>query len=144
MVDSQFAPLADKIAAAIKQISDGRIRFLINTHVHGDHTGGNEAIGKTGAVLMAREHLRERLAKPAPGANGQPGAPGAARGAAGRHLRRACDDSHGRRGCAADSRPGGPHRRRHDGLFPQATDHDRRLLPLDRNTRTSIAATADR
>jgi glyoxylase-like metal-dependent hydrolase (beta-lactamase superfamily II) len=75
MVDSQFAPLADKIAAAIKQISDGRIRFLINTHVHGDHTGGNEAIGKTGAVLMAREHLRERLAKPAPGANGQPGAP---------------------------------------------------------------------
>ena len=75
MVDSQFAPLADKIAAAIKQISDGRIRFLINTHVHGDHTGGNEAIGKAGAVLMAREHLRERLAKPAPGANGQPGTP---------------------------------------------------------------------
>ena len=75
MVDAQFAPLADKIAAAIKQISDGHIRFLINTHVHGDHTGGNEAIGKTGAVLMAREHLRERLAKPAPGANGQPGVP---------------------------------------------------------------------
>jgi cyclase len=75
MVDAQFAPLADKIAAAIKQISDGRIRFLINTHVHGDHTGGNEAVGKTGAVIMAREHLRERLAKPAPGANGQPGVP---------------------------------------------------------------------
>src|SRR6185436_20348322 len=45
MVDSQFAPLGDKIVAAIKQISDGRIRFLINTHVHGDHTGGNENIG---------------------------------------------------------------------------------------------------
>jgi len=76
MVDAQFAPLADKIAAAIKEISNGgRVRFLINTHVHGDHTGGNEAIGKTGAVIMAREHLRERLAKPAPGANGQPGAP---------------------------------------------------------------------
>lgn len=75
MVDAQFAPLADKIAAAIKQISDGRVRFLINTHVHGDHTGGNEAVGKTGAVIMAREHLRERLAKPAPGANGQPGVP---------------------------------------------------------------------
>jgi glyoxylase-like metal-dependent hydrolase (beta-lactamase superfamily II) len=75
MVDAQFAPLADKIAAAIKQISDGRVRFLINTHVHGDHTGGNEAVGKTGAVIMAREHLRERLVKPAPGANGQPGAP---------------------------------------------------------------------
>ena len=42
MVDAQFAPLSDKIVAAIKQISDGRIRFLVNTHVHGDHTGGNE------------------------------------------------------------------------------------------------------
>src|SRR5262245_15839613 len=41
MVDAQFAPLSDKIAAAIKQISDGRIRFLVNTHVHGDHTGGD-------------------------------------------------------------------------------------------------------
>src|SRR6202161_3500985 len=42
MVDAQFAPLTEKIVAAIKQISDGRIRFLVNTHVHGDHTGGNE------------------------------------------------------------------------------------------------------
>src|SRR5215831_19368390 len=39
MVDAQFAPLSEKIMAAIKQISDGRIRFLVNTHVHGDHTG---------------------------------------------------------------------------------------------------------
>ena len=46
MVDAQFAPLSDKIVAAIKQISDGRIRFLINTHVHGDHTGGNENIAQ--------------------------------------------------------------------------------------------------
>jgi cyclase len=75
MVDSQFAPLGDKIVAAIKQISDGRVRFLINTHVHGDHTGGNENIGKLGAVLLARENLRARLAKPAPQANGQPGVP---------------------------------------------------------------------
>src|SRR6266542_177496 len=62
MVDSQFAPLGDKIVAAIKQISDGRIRFLINTHVHGDHTGGNENIAKQGATIMARENLRARLA----------------------------------------------------------------------------------
>src|SRR5882672_10268626 len=75
MVDSQFAPLGDKIVAAIKQISDGRIRFLINTHVHGDHTGGNENIGKQGATIVARENLRARLAKPAPLANGQPGVP---------------------------------------------------------------------
>ena len=75
MVDAQFAPLSDKIVAAIKQISDGRIRYLINTHVHGDHTGGNENIGKAGATIFARENLRVRLMKPAPLANGQPGVP---------------------------------------------------------------------
>jgi glyoxylase-like metal-dependent hydrolase (beta-lactamase superfamily II) len=75
MVDSQFAPLSDKIIAAIKQISDGRIRFLINTHVHGDHTGGNENIAKTGATIFARENLRARLMKPAPAASGQPTPP---------------------------------------------------------------------
>ena len=75
MVDAQFAPLSDKIIAAIKQVSDGRIRFLVNTHVHGDHTGGNENIAKTGATILARENLRARLAKPAPQANGQPGVP---------------------------------------------------------------------
>src|SRR5437867_6425066 len=75
MVDAQFAPLGDKIVAAIKQISDGRIRLLINTHVHGDHTGGNENIAKQGATILARENLRARLLKPAPGAGGQPGTP---------------------------------------------------------------------
>src|SRR4029453_9535193 len=75
MVDAQFAPLSDKIVAAIKQISDGRIRFLVNTHVHGDHTGGNENIGKLGATIMARENLRARLVKPAPRAGRQPSAP---------------------------------------------------------------------
>jgi glyoxylase-like metal-dependent hydrolase (beta-lactamase superfamily II) len=70
MVDAQFAPLTDKIVAAIKQISDGRIRFLVNTHVHGDHTGGNENLGKLGVVIMARPELRARLVKPAPAANG--------------------------------------------------------------------------
>src|SRR3982074_2003532 len=80
MVDTQFAPLGDKIVAAIKQISDGRIRFLVNTHVHGDHTGGNENIGHLGATILAREALRARLMKPAPLANGQPGVPMAAIG----------------------------------------------------------------
>ena len=75
MVDSQFAPLTDKIVAAIRQISDGRIRFLVNTHVHGDHTGGNENLGKMGVTILARENLRTRLAKPNPGANGTPGVP---------------------------------------------------------------------
>lgn len=76
MVDSQFAPLTEKIAAAIKQVSNGApIKFLINTHVHGDHTGGNENLAKMGVTIFAREELRERLAHPAPGANGAPAAP---------------------------------------------------------------------
>jgi cyclase len=75
MVDAQFAPLSEKITAAIKQISDGRIRFLVNTHVHGDHTGGNENFGKAGATILARENLRNRLEHPNPGANGAPAAP---------------------------------------------------------------------
>src|SRR5206468_4197991 len=80
LVDAQFAPLTDKIVAAIKQISDGRIRFLVNTHVHGDHTGGNENLGKLGVVILARPELRARLVKPSPGANGAvpPSAPAAA------------------------------------------------------------------
>jgi glyoxylase-like metal-dependent hydrolase (beta-lactamase superfamily II) len=67
MVDAQYAPLTDKIVAAIKQISDGRIRYLVNTHVHGDHTGGNENFAKLGVTLLARDELRARLATPGRG-----------------------------------------------------------------------------
>ena len=72
MVDSQFAPLSEKIMAAVKQISTTPIRFMVNTHVHGDHTGGDENFGKAGVTIFAREELRERLAHPAPLANGNP------------------------------------------------------------------------
>ena len=76
MVDTQFAPLSDKIIAAVKKVSNNApIRYVVNTHVHGDHTGGNENLAKTGAVLLSRNELRYRLAHPAPGANGQPGTP---------------------------------------------------------------------
>jgi cyclase len=75
MVDDEFAPLSAKIAAAIKQISDQPIRFLVNTHVHPDHTGGNENFGKMGAIIFAREELRDRLMHPNPTANGAPGVP---------------------------------------------------------------------
>ncbi len=61
LVDTQFAPLTGKIVAAVKQISPNPIRFVVNTHVHGDHTGGNENLGKMGAVIFAREELRSRL-----------------------------------------------------------------------------------
>ena len=75
MVDTQFAPLSDRIAAAIKQISPNPIRFVVNTHVHPDHTGGNANFAKMGATLFARDELRDRLMNPPPGANGQPGTP---------------------------------------------------------------------
>lgn len=80
MVDTQFAPLSDKIAAAIKQITPQPIKFVVNTHVHGDHTGGDENFGKMGATIISRDELRYRLAHPAPQANGQPGVPTAAVG----------------------------------------------------------------
>ena len=76
MVDTQFAPLSEKIVAAIKKVSNNApIKYVVNTHVHGDHTGGNENLAKTGAVLLSRTELRYRLAHPAPAANGTPGTP---------------------------------------------------------------------
>ena len=66
MIDDQFAPLTDKIIAAIRGISDAEIRFLINTHVHGDHTGGNENMGRMGVLILARDEVRVRLAAQSP------------------------------------------------------------------------------
>src|SRR5262249_308041 len=58
MVDSQFAPLHDKIKAAIAAISSQPIRYLLITHLHRDHTGGNEAFGKDGAAIVAHESVK--------------------------------------------------------------------------------------
>ena len=66
MVDDQFAPLSDRILAAIRGISNGDIRFLINTHVHGDHVGGNENFGRMGVLIMAQDRVRQRLAQSMP------------------------------------------------------------------------------
>jgi len=63
MVDDKYAPLSGKIMTAIKSISGQPVRFLVNTHVHGDHTQGNENFGKLGATIVAREPVRERLLK---------------------------------------------------------------------------------
>ncbi len=62
MVDGQFAPLHDKIKAAISAISNLPVKYLINTHYHGDHTGGNEAFAKDGAVIVAHVNVKTRLA----------------------------------------------------------------------------------
>jgi cyclase len=61
LIDDQYAPLTDKIRAAIAKISDKPLRYVINTHWHGDHTGGNENLGKAGAVIVAHENVRERM-----------------------------------------------------------------------------------
>ena len=71
MVDGQFAPLTDKIVAAISKVTDQPIRFLVNTHVHGDHTGGNENLARLGAVIFSRDQLRQRLLNPSPGPDGR-------------------------------------------------------------------------
>src|SRR6476469_1713376 len=70
LVDTQFAPLTEKIVAAVKKISPSPIKLVVNTHVHGDHTGGNENLGKMGAVILSRDQLRARLANP--GGTAQP------------------------------------------------------------------------
>ena len=75
LVDSQYAALTDKLAAAIKKLSSKPIRFVINTHVHPDHTGGNENFAKLGALVFSRDQLRARLEHPNPAADGTPGKP---------------------------------------------------------------------
>jgi cyclase len=61
LIDDQYAPLTEKIVAAVRSISDRPIGFVVNTHWHGDHTGGNENLGKAGAVIVAHGNVRERM-----------------------------------------------------------------------------------
>lgn len=61
MIDDQFAPLSEKIKTAIAEISDHPIKFLINTHWHGDHTGGNENFANDGAMIIAHDNVYARL-----------------------------------------------------------------------------------
>ena len=61
LVDDQFAPLAPKIEAAVRSLQDRPVRFVINTHWHGDHAGGNEPFGKAGALIVAHENVRRRM-----------------------------------------------------------------------------------
>ncbi len=61
MVDDQFAPLTKKIKEAISKITDQPVKFIINTHWHPDHTGGNENFGELGAIIVSHDNVRKRL-----------------------------------------------------------------------------------
>jgi cyclase len=61
LIDDQFAPLTEKIVAAIKSVGGDHPKFLINTHYHGDHTGGNEKLGQGGTLVFSHDNVRERL-----------------------------------------------------------------------------------
>lgn len=63
MIDDQFAPLSEKIAKAINGLDAGQIRFLVNTHIHGDHSGGNENFKKMGVTIVAHDMVRENMSK---------------------------------------------------------------------------------
>ncbi|MCK5575469.1 MAG: MBL fold metallo-hydrolase [Sphingomonadales bacterium] len=61
LIDDQYAPLTSKILAAIKKVTDSPVTYVINTHWHGDHTGGNENLGKRESVIVAHDHVRDRM-----------------------------------------------------------------------------------
>jgi len=61
VIDDQFAPLTQKILAAIAEVTSESVRFVFNTHWHGDHTGGNENMGEAGALIVAHKNVRERM-----------------------------------------------------------------------------------
>jgi glyoxylase-like metal-dependent hydrolase (beta-lactamase superfamily II) len=63
VIDNQFAPLSNKINGAVKTLDPGEIKFMINTHLHGDHSGGNENFYKMGATIVAHDQVRERMMK---------------------------------------------------------------------------------
>ena len=61
LIDDQYAPLTDKIIAAVAAVTDKPIRFVFNTHWHGDHTGGNENMAEAGALIVAHDNVRKRM-----------------------------------------------------------------------------------
>ena len=63
IVDDQYEPLTEKVIAAIREISDKPIRFVINTHAHGDHVGGNENFAGMGALIVAHDNTRKKMAE---------------------------------------------------------------------------------
>jgi cyclase len=72
LVDSMYGPMHEKIMATLARLGRQPVRYLVNTHLHGDHTGGNEAMARAGAVIISHENMRKRMA--APQSNASPAA----------------------------------------------------------------------
>jgi cyclase len=75
LVDAQYAPITDKVQLAVRTISAAPVRYVVNTHAHLDHTGGNAAFAAMGAVIVAREETRERMLAPLPAIAGDAAPP---------------------------------------------------------------------
>ena len=71
IIDDQFAELSEKILMAIKKLSDGTVKYVLNTHWHGDHTGGNKNMADQGAVIVAHKNVRERMSTQQDRGNGR-------------------------------------------------------------------------
>ena len=61
LVDDQYAPVTEKLKSVIANLTDKQIKFVINTHSHPDHVGGNEKLGKAGTIIVSHENVRKRL-----------------------------------------------------------------------------------
>src|SRR4249920_2868207 len=61
LIDSMYAPMHQKIMNALAKISPQPVRYIVNTHLHGDHTAGNEAMARQGAVIISHDNMRKRM-----------------------------------------------------------------------------------
>ena len=74
LVDTMYAQMHDKIMAALGKISNRPVRYVVNTHLHGDHTAGNDAMARRGAIIISQENMRKRMAAPSQQTNPPPAA----------------------------------------------------------------------
>ena len=119
LVDDQFAPMTPKIKAAVAALTDKPVRFVLNTHWHGDHTGGNENLGKAGALIVAHDNVRKRMSAEQFLEVFATKVPPAAGGAARRDLQRRRHLPSQRRRDPRLPRPARAHRRRLHHPLPQ-------------------------
>ncbi len=134
MIDDQFAPLSEKLTAAIRALSNKPIRMLINTHVHGDHTGGNENFGKMGIDIVAHDNVRVQAR-----ARRQRRCAVARGCAARRHVRRHDDAAFERRDHPDRQTAARTHRRRQLHPLRERRRHPcRRRVPHDRLPRRRL------